>query len=577
MASYLDEWNIQQKAVRDKERQNKNAATAGLNMYHGGEHDIKEHDKALKDFRLQQRQRQESARKFLGAYQDGSNTISRGQEVLTRSNEGSKSNSTDPDLQENMEEGEAPSMNCEQDPVEDYLTGVNDSDLPEGGGLVARRIANRLAAEEEARRKAEEEEERRRRDLVGGTRWTGPEKEFIAEEEAGTNEAAQREFKKREQDAMAADANKVEKSTGEEKKLSSIERRIARRKAAEEEVKRKAAEEKAQQTRVEKQSAGPAIVEEDKEDEEEDESSSPLAEQKRIEEEEEEEAEVQAVLAAVLLEEQKRLDEEKRVPETARLEEEKGLVDEQRRAQEAAEEAKQKAANELDYEVAQEAKTAKEEDEKIEAEALVVGAEHKRLDEGQKERMAEEQEKAAEKQNPPSEDKIDESTEIIPGRLRRTVLEFSFGLIYPDADPIPDTETCLHAAENILPNTLPKSKELQVTFDSDSRPTVSSVEKDGAFAKDGSIRYIVKGSYAVFIMNNEEPKTATAALRRSLQTADYFRHIKPKEVVDENETEGTDEIVVGKKEGNQWRRIRAAAVIAFEDIVDDEVPMGCAP
>jgi hypothetical protein len=202
MTSYLDEWNVQQKALRDKERQNKNAAAAGLNMYHGGEHDIKEHDKApLKDFRLQQRQRQESARKFLGAHQDSSNTVSR-EQGATRSDEGSKWNAR--------------------------------------------------------------EKETRLRELVGGTRWTGPEKEFIAEEEAGMDEAARREFKKREQDATAADANEVEKSTGEEKKVSSIERRIARRKAAEEEVKRKAAEEQAQQTKAEKQSAAPAIVEEDK-------------------------------------------------------------------------------------------------------------------------------------------------------------------------------------------------------------------------------------------------------------------------------------------------------------------------
>jgi hypothetical protein len=176
---------------------------------------------------------------------------------------------------------------------------------------------------------------------------------------------------------------------------------------------------------------------------------------------------------------------------------------------------------------------------------------------------------------------MDEYTEIIPlGRGRWTLLEFIFGLIYPAADPLPDTETCVQAAENILPHTLPKGKELQVTFDSDTRPTVSSVEPDGAFDKEGSIRYIVKGSYAVFIMDNskeEEPKaTTTAALRRSLQTADSFRHVKPEEVVDENEeTEGTDEeLVVGREDGNQWRRIRAAASIALEDILDDEVLAG---
>ena len=88
---------------------------------------------------------------------------------------------------------------------------------------------------------------------------------------------------------------------------------------------------------------------------------------------------------------------------------------------------------------------------------------------------------------------------------------------------------------------------------------MSSVEKDGAFDnKEGSLRYIVKGSYAVFIiMDDKEPKakataTTAALFRRSLQTADSFRHIKPEEVVDENKTEGTYELAVGEG-GNQER------------------------
>ena len=466
----LEEWNIQQKALRDKERQNKNAATAGLNMYHGGEHDIKQHDKALKEFRLEQRQRQASARDFRGAYPKG-----------LLSEEGSESNTTTEDPAEmpnktDLEEGQA-----DKDTIEDDLQEQDDDDdsgLPTGAGLVARRIASRLAAEEEVRRKAEEEEARQR-DLEGGTRWTTPEKESSMPKE-------------------------------EAQKGSSVERRIARR-AEMEEAKRKAAEEQAKQTKAEKQSAAPAIIEED--EEEDHESSSRLEEQNRMEEEEER------------------------------------IAEETRAQEEAAEEAKQKAANELEYAVAQEAKTALE-DEKIEAE-------QKRLEEGQNQ----------------SQDNMDEFTEIIPGRRRRAVLEFSFGLIYPAANPVPDTETCVQAAENILPNTLPKGKELQVTFDLDTRPTVSSVEKDDAFDKEGSIRYIVKGSYAVFIVDNKEPKATTALLRRSLQTADSFRHVKPEEAVDENETEGTDELVVGEG-GNQWRRIRAAEAIALEDIVDDEILTG---
>jgi hypothetical protein len=230
----------------------------------------------------------------------------------------------------------------------------------------------------------------------------------------------------------------------------------------------------------------------------------------------------------------------------------------------------------LESVVAQEAKTA-EEDEKIETERL---AEQKRLNAEQEplaekqNKATEEQAKATEEQNP-TEDNIDESTEFIPGRGRRTVLEFSFGLIYPAADPLPDAETCVQAAENILPHTLPKGKELKVSFDSDTRPTVASVEKDGAFDKEGAIRYIVKGTYAVFIMDNKkERKNAAAALRRPLQTADSFRHVNPEEVVDENETEGTDELVVGKGDGNQWKRIRAAAPIVLEDVLDDEVLTG---
>lgn len=255
--------------------------------------------------------------------------------------------------------------------------------------------------------------------------------------------------------------------------------------------------------------------------------------------------------------------------------EEERMVEEAKAQEEAAEDATQKAAN--CYElidsavvVAQEANTPKEDKKRIQAEKLAA---YKQLEQEQQQ-----QQQQQEHQSQDNKDESESTEMMIPGRRRRTVLEFSFGLIYPVADLVPDTETCVQAAENILPNTLPKGKELQVTFDLDTRPTVSSVEKDGAFDnKEGSLRYIVKGSYAVFIiMDDKEPKakaTATTAafFRRSLQTADSFRHIKPEEVVDEiNETDGTDQLVVGEG-GNQWRRIRAAEAIALEDIVDDEI------
>jgi len=65
--SYLDEWHKQQKALKDKERQDKKGASGLLHAYHGGEHDIK-HEKMLTEIKKKHMQRKMSATTKLQGY-----------------------------------------------------------------------------------------------------------------------------------------------------------------------------------------------------------------------------------------------------------------------------------------------------------------------------------------------------------------------------------------------------------------------------------------------------------------------------------------------------------------------------
>jgi len=65
--SYLDEWHKQQKALKDKERQDKKGASGLLHAYHGGEHDIK-HEKMLTEIKKKHLQRKISATSKLQGY-----------------------------------------------------------------------------------------------------------------------------------------------------------------------------------------------------------------------------------------------------------------------------------------------------------------------------------------------------------------------------------------------------------------------------------------------------------------------------------------------------------------------------
>jgi hypothetical protein len=82
MASYLDEFNKQQKALKEKERKSKAATADILHHYHGGEYDIKDYEKQQADLRRTQLLRRESAKEKHQNFRGVANLVADGSSLI---------------------------------------------------------------------------------------------------------------------------------------------------------------------------------------------------------------------------------------------------------------------------------------------------------------------------------------------------------------------------------------------------------------------------------------------------------------------------------------------------------------
>jgi hypothetical protein len=196
-----------------------------------------------------------------------------------------------------------------------------------------------------------------------------------------------------------------------------------------------------------------------------------------------------------------------------------------------------------------------------------------------------------------SQNNNDSGTSSSSSQRRLVELTFLFGLIYDDDALEPDAEECQLAAASIVPAILshsvketanhlrcdPKSKPLVVS----SGTTGCCAEIDDWFDREGSERYVIRGTVPVylFLNNNESTKTKTtsnnntvgntttttttttsksgcdididieqtaAPLQKLLKRHVSFRPIAP----DDAKKEKNKDLLVGQEGGRQWIRVR---------------------
>jgi len=82
--SFLAEWQAQQKALKDADRDTKKNTSAMLGNYKGGEHDIKEHQKQHRALKVAELDRKKNASKMLHNYKGGEHDVKDYERAVTK-------------------------------------------------------------------------------------------------------------------------------------------------------------------------------------------------------------------------------------------------------------------------------------------------------------------------------------------------------------------------------------------------------------------------------------------------------------------------------------------------------------
>jgi len=90
--SFLAEWQAQQKALKDAERDIKKNTSSMLRNYKGGEHDIKEHQKQHKALKVAELDRKKNASKMLHNYKGGEHDVKDYERAVTKTRKENREN-----------------------------------------------------------------------------------------------------------------------------------------------------------------------------------------------------------------------------------------------------------------------------------------------------------------------------------------------------------------------------------------------------------------------------------------------------------------------------------------------------
>ena len=142
-------------------------------------------------------------------------------------------------------------------------------------------------------------------------------------------------------------------------------------------------------------------------------------------------------------------------------------------------------------------------------------------------------------------------------RRRLIELDFSFGLILDANTPAPSMDSCAHAAAKIVPVSLSKSlAKTKAIFDPRFTAVVNSVGIDPAFDSASLIRYIVKGKVPIYVSTKKGSKTSSN---------------QENDTSDSQMLSQRSELIIGREDEKQWRRVREGARPSWDTILMDSV------
>ena len=157
------------------------------------------------------------------------------------------------------------------------------------------------------------------------------------------------------------------------------------------------------------------------------------------------------------------------------------------------------------------------------------------------------------------------SYEISPSSLKKSKrrlveLDFSFGLIFDANHPAPNMENCAYAAEKIVPASLSKAlQKTRAVLDPRFTAIVNSVEIDPAFDSPSAIRYIVKGKQPLYVSTKKEKKNSLSEQQQTDASSNERRERR------------RSELIIGRRDEKQWRRVREGARPCWDNILRQEV------
>jgi len=142
------------------------------------------------------------------------------------------------------------------------------------------------------------------------------------------------------------------------------------------------------------------------------------------------------------------------------------------------------------------------------------------------------------------------------GKSRKSqIIDFSFGIIYPDFEPKPGADLCALAASVIIPHVISQwTTETKIFCNPKIPEVIGDIATDDWYDGDESIRYKVKGKVAVQVFAESSANEAAEGLQKLLKRHVSFRSVSGAEI-DKVTKEKRTQFIIGDG-AQKWMRVR---------------------